>query len=67
MTIPQDTAPMRWSPRTAPGHQGDGMGDHALDELENEDQWVNDFIERLKLRNRGYWPRKIKRGRLGEN
>jgi hypothetical protein len=47
MTIPQDTAPMRWSPRTAPGHQGDGMGDHALDELENEDQWVNDFIERL--------------------
>jgi hypothetical protein len=47
MIIPQDTAPMLWSPRTAPGHQGDEMRDRALDELENEDQWVNDFIERL--------------------
>jgi hypothetical protein len=38
---------MLWSPRTAPGHQGQELLDRALDDLEQEDQWVNDFIERL--------------------
>ena len=47
MIIPQNTAPMLWSPRTAAGHQGHELLDRALDELEQEDQWVNDFIERL--------------------
>jgi hypothetical protein len=47
MIISQNTAPMLWSPRTAPGHQGQELLDRALDDLEQEDQWVDDFIERL--------------------
>jgi hypothetical protein len=47
MIIPQNTAPMPGSPTTAPGHQGHELKDRALDDREQQDQWVNDFIERL--------------------
>jgi hypothetical protein len=47
MIRPANTAPMLWSPRTAPGGQGHELLDRALNDLEKEDQWVNDFIKRL--------------------
>jgi hypothetical protein len=47
MIIREYTAPMPWSPRTTAGHQGHELLNRALNDLEDEDQWVNDFIKRL--------------------
>jgi hypothetical protein len=45
MTIRQTPTPS--SPRTAAGHQDQELLNRALNDLEEEDQWVSDFIQRL--------------------
>jgi hypothetical protein len=45
MIIRQTPTPS--SPRTAAGHQGQELHNRALNDLEQEDQWVSDFIQRL--------------------
>jgi hypothetical protein len=47
MIIQDNIAPTAWSPRTASGHEDDELLDRALNQLKQEDQWVNDFIKRL--------------------
>jgi hypothetical protein len=46
MMISENT-PLLRSPATSPDDRGHELPDHALNELNTEDQWVNDFIKRL--------------------
>jgi hypothetical protein len=46
MMISENTPPL-CSPATAPDDRSHELLDRALDELNTEDQWVNDFIKRL--------------------
>jgi hypothetical protein len=46
-TIPARLPPTHWSPVTISGDEDCARLDRALEELENEDQWINSFIKRL--------------------
>lgn len=47
MIIQDNTPPTLWSPKILPDPAGHELLDRALEDIEKEDQWVNDFIERL--------------------
>jgi hypothetical protein len=47
MIIQDNIPPMLWSANTVPGHADHELPERALNELQKQDQWVNDFIERL--------------------
>jgi hypothetical protein len=47
MIIQDDTPRMLWSPGTVPGDASHELPDRAPNDLEKEDRWVSDFIERL--------------------
>jgi hypothetical protein len=46
MMISENT-PLLCSPATPPDDRGHQLPNRALNELNTEDQWVNDFIRRL--------------------
>jgi len=47
MIIPERSLRLPWSPKTISSTQDFERFDRALSELEDEDQWINDFIKRL--------------------
>ena len=47
MTIPTRLPPTHWSPLTISNDENSAGLDRALEALEQEDQWVTSFIQRL--------------------
>jgi len=59
MIIPERSLRLPWSPKTISSTQDFERFDRALSELEDEDQWINDFIKTSQLRGRGNRPQKM--------
>ena len=47
MTIPTRLPPAHWSPLTISSDEDSARLDQALEALEEQDQWVTSFIQRL--------------------